>query len=431
METMALYLADRDAARLADMERSARSIGLSPTTVRTAAELAGCLELGTPRVLFLDPGFEAAAELVSSRTPRALQLVLLGGGGRLPGGAIRELAAEELAPPADLDRMAAVWTRSLRRLAVGAEREASSSKAAVGLAECGAGSASRRLGEQVLRVAGAADTTVLLVGPRGAGKETVARAVHRRSLRAANAFLVVPCNRPERELVAVLYGDALVPGGALLAPIGGTLYLREVTGLPRALQDRVAETLAARAALGEEQERPPRVIAGTERSLAEEVALRRFGEELFYRLNVLSVAVPALVAAREDILLLARAHLSALARGDRRPATLSEAAEERLVAYAWPGNQAELFLVLERAALLAGTAPILPRHLGLEDLDPTAAATAPAPSLPLGDRSLRSLEETLIRRVLDEEQRNRSRAARILGINRTTLYNKLRLYGIE
>lgn len=295
------------------------------------------------------------------------------------------------------------------------------------------------------RVALAARTTVLIQGESGAGKELVARAIHELSSRRGGPFVALNCAAlTEGLLEAELFGygpGAFTGGdprgrtGLLEAAEGGTLVFDEIGELAPALQAKLLRALQERAyrRVGETLERPfdVRIVAATHRDLAREVAQGRFREDLFYRLNVLSLGVPPLRARTEDVLPLARRFLArAAAEFGTGARELSGAALAALERHPWPGNVRELEHAVQRAALLSNGPTIEPAHLELGPTAPGGAPLAQVDVLPLGDRSLRAVEQTLIRRVLEESSGNRSRAASVLGINRTTLYAKLKAYGI-
>ena len=299
-----------------------------------------------------------------------------------------------------------------------------------------------RLVGQIRRIAATARTTVLIQGESGSGKELVARAIHELSPRRAQRFVALNCAAlTEGLLEAELFGyegGAFTGGdprgreGLLFAAEGGTLVFDEIGELApglqakllRALQERVYRRVGAR----DERAFDVRVIASTHRDLGREVSAGRFREDLFYRLNVLSLAVPALRERPEDILPLSRRFLSrACAEFEREIQGLRPAAVTALERHNWPGNVRELENTLQRAALMC-SGP----WIEASDLTLGTAQVFPGQhdALPLGDRSLRCVEQNLIRRVLEENAGNRSRAASVLGINRTTLYAKLKSYGI-
>lgn len=298
----------------------------------------------------------------------------------------------------------------------------------------------------VERVAAAPRTTVLITGESGVGKELVARAIHRRSARKAGPFVAVNCaSLGEGLLEAELFGHVAgaftgaLPGGReglLEAARGGSILLDEIGELDLGLQARLLRVLQERAyrPVGADVDRAMdvRIMAATNRELGRMVSEGRFREDLYYRLNVLSIRVPTLRERPEDILPLSQrfvadvaAELACRSRG------FTDAALERLVRHAWPGNVRELRNAIERGVLLAREQPIDVEHLGLE---PVAQGDGPPTGngllLPVSDRNIGNVERALIERVLVETSGNRSRAARLLGVNRATLYNKLRTYGI-
>jgi len=307
------------------------------------------------------------------------------------------------------------------------------------------------------RVAATPRTTVLILGESGTGKELVARAVHERSARATAPFVALNCAAlAEGLLESELFGyepgaftGAAAKGkdGLVCAAEGGTLFLDEIGELGVDLQAKLLRVLQERVyrRVGSSKDRPMdvRVIASTHRELAAMVQEGRFREDLFYRLNVMSIRVPALRERPEDVPLLAARFLAEFETEFRKSFTgFSPQAAARLAEYGWPGNVRELRNTIERAALLASGGEIQLAHLRLEApisrLDgapgPDGVERRPAIDgrhlLELDDLSLESTERALIVRVLAESGGNRSLAARTLGVNRTTLYNKLKVYGL-
>jgi DNA-binding NtrC family response regulator len=259
----------------------------------------------------------------------------------------------------------------------------------------------------------------------------VARLVHARSARAAGPLVERSAgSRPDVE-----DAEALAPGGAPLQQAeGGTLVIHEVACLGPLAQQALHRVLDERG--GEEGSPDVRLVATTHVDLQEEVRSGRFREELLYRLNVLSLPVPALSERLDDLAELGRACLEQLAGPQGQVPRLGADALEVLRSRAWPGGLAELRRALE-AALSVGRAPSV---LGPEHLDPVGRGPSEEPGagtlegpglhLHLSERTLRAAEEALIRRVLAETEGNKLRSAEILGIHRTTLYHKLRDYGI-
>ncbi len=309
----------------------------------------------------------------------------------------------------------------------------------------------RQVLESIERVAAAPRTTVLITGESGVGKELVARAVHEHSARAEKPFVAVNCAAlAEGMLEAELFGyeggaftGALPKGkeGLIAAAEGGSLFLDEIGELPLELQAKLLRVLQERSyrRIGAQADRrmDVRILASTNRDLSVMVGEGRFREDLFYRLNVMSIRVPPLRERPEDIPVLA-AHFLAHFRAEfaRGPVAFGEETRRKLVAWPWPGNVRELRNALERAVLLAEAGEILPEHLFPEGSRTLRGANGSAPSAGSAgaaaeERSLRGMERALIERVLGETRGNRSEAARILGVNRATLYNKLKAYGIS
>ena len=293
-------------------------------------------------------------------------------------------------------------------------------------------------------------TTVLVTGESGVGKELVARAVHEQSARAERPFVALNCAAlAENLLEAELFGyepGAFTGGrpagheGLIAAAEGGTLFLDEIGELALQLQAKLLRVLQERCyrRVGGNADRSMdvRIVASTNRDLVAMVEAGSFREDLYYRLNVLSIHIPPLRERPEDIAPIS-AHFLAQCSAELALefADLSESALERLRGHRWPGNVRELRNAIERATVLCRDGRVTPEHL---ELAPPAAtrgarregAQETLVQLPLESWELRRMEEALIRRALEEFSGNRSRAARELGINRATLYNKLRAYGI-
>jgi len=298
------------------------------------------------------------------------------------------------------------------------------------------------------RVAGT-DATVLLTGETGVGKEVYARWIHRHSPRREGPFVALNCAAiPEALLEATLFGyeKGAFTGAATGQPgkfeqaQGGTILLDEISemALPlqakllRVLQEREVERLGGKRAIALDV----RVIATTNRNLAEEVAAGRFRQDLFYRLNVFPLAIPALRDRPGDILPLARYFLAQQAREWRRPAAvLTEEAEQILLTYSWPGNVRELYNTMQRAMILAPGPTIdaatlrscLPAVADHPDRERSAQAFKAQESAGEG-MPLRDWERERILRVLAEEEGSRKRAAERLGIPERTLRYRLRKY---
>jgi two-component system response regulator AtoC len=299
-------------------------------------------------------------------------------------------------------------------------------------------------------------TTVLISGESGTGKELVARALHELSPRAAMPFVPVNCGAIPPGLVeSELFGHARgaftdarsAKRGLFAEADGGTLLLDEVGELPPAVQIKLLRFLQEGEIrpVGENRSErvDVRVLAATHRDLGKLIQVSEFREDLYYRLNVVNLAVPPLRARREDILALARVFVARFNRELNRqvPVTTFEPeAEELLVSYAWPGNVRELENAIERGVLLAESGQIqvqnLPERLWSvqKPLRGPSEAAAP-PDAPADDlslkRAMRSLEERYIRAALRRTRGNRTRAAELLEISHRALLYKVKEYGID
>lgn len=287
--------------------------------------------------------------------------------------------------------------------------------------------------------------TVLIVGETGTGKELVAKALHEASPRHTELFVAVNCAAiPAEILESELFGhEKGAFTGALKERIGkfeladgGTLFLDEITEMPiqlqskllRVLQEGVVEKLGGNRPI----QLDVRVVAATNRDPMQAVRDGKLREDLYYRLNVIQLQVPALRARTEDLPLLAAFFLA------KRQASLSPAALQALQQYAWPGNVRELENVLERAAILAGAGQILLQHLPADITQILAhapPATAALASTEVNHLSIPAatelIERRLILQALEACQGNKTKAAKRLEISERSLWNKLNLYQLR
>ena len=306
---------------------------------------------------------------------------------------------------------------------------------------------SRELFSLAERVAGTA-ATVLVTGESGTGKEVVARYIHRHSPRAAGPFVAINCAAiPENLLEATLFGyekgaftgAQQAQAGKFEQAQGGTLLLDEVSEMPpalqakllRVLQEREVERVGGRKAIALDV----RVLATSNRDLPGEVARGAFREDLYYRLNVFPLAMPALRERPDDILPLARQCVSRFAAAFGCHAKiLSDDAARQLTAYAWPGNIRELENVIQRALILASGDSIEPEHLHLPQTarisapEPVAAKAEAAAAEPL---DMKSLERAHILETLAAVKGSRRLAAQRLGMSERTLRYKMQQYREE
>jgi DNA-binding NtrC family response regulator len=301
--------------------------------------------------------------------------------------------------------------------------------------------AMRRVLADVEKVA-ATESPVLIQGESGSGKELIARSIVARSERAGRPFLAVNCGAFQDELLeselfghekGAFTGAVAQKHGLFEVADGGTLFLDEVGEMSTAMQAkllRVLEEGQIRRVGGTRVLKVNvRVLAATNKVLAQEVEAGRFRKDLFYRLNVLSLTLPPLCERSEDIPLLI-AHFMGRQVGRRRPKRLSEEALALLTRYPWPGNVRELENLVERLMVFSEGEVI-----EAADLPPAVRTPAPRPAAaaPNGDApaSLKDVERVHIAMVLAHTGGNKSRAARVLGIDVKTLASKIKTYGLD
>jgi DNA-binding NtrC family response regulator len=300
---------------------------------------------------------------------------------------------------------------------------------------------------QLLETVAATNSTLLIAGETGTGKEVVARAIHHNSPRRIHRFVALNCSAiPETLLEAELFGHVR---GAFTGAVAnrqgrleqahkGTLFLDEVGTMSAALQMKLLRVLQEREfeRVGDSHTTKVdvRVIAATNNDLGRMVADGLFREDLFYRLNVIPVQLPSLRERKEDIPLLVQHFLEKFGAddGSSRPVvTVSQEAMRRLMAYAWPGNVRQLENAVERAfALGAGRSQIEVRDLPPEVQQARELALSPAITLPEEgidlQRFVATIERELIQRSLERTGGNKERAAKLLNLKRTTLVEKLK-----
>jgi DNA-binding NtrC family response regulator len=391
-------------------------------------------------------GFELI-ERIAAKRPELPVIVLTGAGDFATAvAAMRAGAYDFVTKPVDLAALSLAVRRAAERRALRAEvvrlrRAVAEARRFEHLV--GASAAMQTLYELIEQV-GSTDATVLITGQSGTGKEIVARSIHERSRRKNAPFVTVDCaSIPEQLLESELFGhvrgaftDAKSQRQGLLAQAnGGTLFLDEIGELPLAMQPKLLRVLQERRVrpIGADAETAldVRVVAATNRDLDAMIAQREFREDLYYRINVVSVVLPPLRVRSGDILLLAEHFIEHFARMfGREVEGISSDAAARLLRYDWPGNVRELRNAIERSvAVTSGP------HIRVDDLPEKIRDHLTAPSVDVRDPSLQlSLEEIERRhilRVFEAHEGNRVAAAQVLKIDRKTLYRKLQRYGVE
>jgi DNA-binding NtrC family response regulator len=314
----------------------------------------------------------------------------------------------------------------------------------------GGSAAMRRVFEMADRVA-PTDTTVLICGESGTGKDLLAQEIHARSARAAKPFVAVNCAAlPENLIESELFGyergaftgAAQQRKGKFELASGGTLFLDEIGDMNpvtqakvlRALENRTIERLGGSAPIAVDV----RVISATHRDLPAEIAAGRFREDLYYRLRVVSLELPPLRAHKEDIAILATSFLEQLGARHNRRMRLGSKAMDLLRRYEWPGNVRELRNALERTLVLAGGEEITGADLPEEIRQGTSSVGASRNSgaddyLAEADfrEAKRKFEIAYLKRKLEEHHWNVSRTAAEVGLHRQSLQEKLRELGIQ
>jgi two-component system, NtrC family, nitrogen regulation response regulator NtrX len=288
---------------------------------------------------------------------------------------------------------------------------------------------------------------VLLLGESGAGKELVARAIHRNSLRSRDRFIQVNCAAiPEELIESELFGH--VRGaftgavsdrrGKFEAADGGTIFLDEIGDMSlktqakvlRLLQEQVVEPVGSTQRIKVDT----RVIAATNKDLPTAIRTGEFREDLYFRLAVIPIFVPPLRERHDDIAVLADFFMTGFAKEyGRRPKAFAADAVALMQRYPWPGNVRELRNLIERLVIMVSGDTITAADLAFLDRGPASAeavsAAEPGPVLPLHDARDR-FEREYILRALAEQHGNMSRTAEVLGVERSNLYRKMRAFGI-
>ena len=359
---------------------------------------------------------------------------------------IRAGAFDFVTKPFDIEELLLAIERAIRRRTLEIEVKRLRGMVAEGqhLDEMlGTSPAMKKVYDLIARISDS-DAAVLIAGESGTGKELVARALHRRGKRASGPFVAINCAAmPEALLESELFGHAkgaftdakAARKGLFVEASGGTLFLDEIGDMPLAMQPKLLRALEARTVrpVGGSTEVPfdVNLVAATNRDLETAIAEGRFREDLFYRINVVKLELPPLRARGNDILLLAQSFLERFAtRSGKCVVGVSSAVAKKLLAYAWPGNVRELQNCLERAVAVARFEQIavddLPERIrDYKSANVVVVADDPSELVPL-----EIVERRYILRVVEAAGGNKSIAARILGLDRKTLYRRLESYGV-
>jgi DNA-binding NtrC family response regulator len=390
----------------------------------------------------------ALLQTLREELPFAMIILVTGQGSiETAVAAMREGAYDFLTKPVDLARLkilipkAAEKAEAVREVALLRRRV----KQVWGVGKLVGTSPAMQEVYRLIDLAAPTPAPVLITGESGTGKELVARTLHEQSPRAQGPFVAVNCAAiPETLLESEIFGhEKGAFTGALERRAGcfelaheGTLLLDEIAEMSpatqakflRILQDNVLRRLGGRTEIKVDV----RVIAATNRDPVEAMQSGRFREDLYYRLNVVTIAVPPLRARHEDIPLLIAAFIEEFnAKYDKQIKSVDKAALAVLIGHGWPGNVRELRNAIERAVIVCEEPLITAAHLpspAVARVGPSAADTNSV-AIPVGT-SLDDAEKDLILRTLSHSGNNKTQAARILGISLKTLHNKLRRYDL-
>jgi DNA-binding NtrC family response regulator len=292
---------------------------------------------------------------------------------------------------------------------------------------------------QLIQKVAPTDSTVLVRGASGTGKELVARAIHYNSPRRDRPLVTINCAALQETLLeselfgherGAFTGAVKDKAGLIEVAEGGTLFIDEIAEMAPGLQAKLLRVLEnghyRRVGSTQENQANVRVVAATNKVLEEEIKTSRFREDLYYRLHVIAIELPPLRERRQDIPELVEHFLASRQVGPVRT-TIHPDALEALMRYEWPGNVRELANVLERAQILAEDHVVT-----LDDLPENFAAAAPAPSAaPANPRALRTVERRHIQEVLQQEKWNKVHTARVLEVSRRALYRLIAKHHLE
>ena len=392
-------------------------------------------------------GLQLCEQIAASRPGLPVVVMTAFGSLETAVAAIRVGAYDFVTKPIEMDLLAMTLDRAVKhyRLQEQVKRLSEAVQRLDGFgAMIGESPTMRRMFDQLVRIADA-EASVLITGESGTGKELVARAIHDQSRRARGPFVAVNCAAlPDALLESELFGHARGAftdartdrKGLILQAQGGTLLLDEIGEMPVAMQAKLLR------ALEENRLRPVggdrevsfdvRILSATNRDLEAAVEENRFREDLYFRINVIQLKIPPLRARGTDVLLLAQKFVESFAgRSGKAVVGISDHAAERLLAYSWPGNVRELRNVIERAVALTQHERLLADDLPEKVREYRASQVFIGGDDPTELVPLEQVEQRYIQHVLQAVGGNRTNAARILGLDRKTLYRKLKQYGSD
>jgi two-component system response regulator AtoC len=439
------------------LEIALKTSGYEVTAARTGEEGLEVFEKENPDLVLLDhwlPGINGDDVLrqIKERDPEIPVIIMTAQGSiELAVNSMKIGAFDFLVKPFDLDQIEALVRRGLDRVRLRKEVEWLRAQYQERFRSGGIIGVSRKMKdvlEMAEKLAGSSDTTVLIEGETGTGKELLAEYIHFLSLRSTFPFIPINCGAIPRDLFeSELFGyekgaftGALEKGkmGKVEAAEKGTLFLDEVGELPPSAQVKVLRVLEEKEFFKvggvERKKADVRIIAATNKDLELEVKKNTFRDDLYFRLNVVKLHIPPLRERKEDILPFFRFFMERFnEQFKKRFVKISEEAEEQLIAYPWSGNIRELRNTVERIILLEKGDTILGNHLsfltGKEGLSEGTARFKPV--IPPGGIVLDEVEKEYILEALRIKEGNKNQAAKLLGISRSALLYRIEKYGIK
>jgi len=450
-----ILLVDNDRILLDSLGGFLAGEGYEVTTVTNAAEAMDRLQAGRYQLVLADVGMpdEAGFRLVREIRQQHpdVMVIMITGYGTIESAveAIKQGAHEYLTKPIIDDDVRLAVERALQQQELLAENRQLRQALAGRGGDAHVIGADFRMAKVLDLVDAVADSTVtvLVTGESGTGKSLIARAIHANSPRRNGPFVEVACGAlPETLLEGELFGHvrgaftgavADRPGKFDVAD-GGTIFLDEIATASPGLQVKLLRVLQERefepVGSTETQQVDVRVVLATNHDLAAAVASGRFREDLYYRINVVNIELPPLRERVGDICLLAEHFLREQLHGTgKRIVGFAPETMEQMQRYGWPGNVRELENCVERAVVLSSSGTIGPGSLPPAVLDAGVAAESEAPASAEGmtlAEALAGPEKRIIQAALRDNQGSRNRTAEQLGINRTTLFKKMRKYGL-
>ena len=447
-----VLVVDDEAAERDGLARLVGQWGYEVETAGSGEEALTLVESQHPAVVVTDlvlpemDGLTLLEKLKETGRPPIVLLVTGQGTVETAVEAMRRGALDYLTKPVDTTRLQVLLEKSIEQESLSREvnflrhqlRQKGSFGQLVGQAK------SMQEVYRWIELAATSNAPVLVFGESGTGKELVARTVHELSNRRNKPFVAINCAAiPETLIESELFGHerGAFTGaterrlGCFELADGGTLFLDEIAEMDNSTQAKLLRVLqegSFRRVGGGKQEIQVdvRVVAATNRIPNEAISTNQLREDLFYRLNVFSIALPSLRERKDDIPLLSRTFVEEFNRQDNRAVRgLTAEAEKALDRYSWPGNVRELRNVIQRAVVLSGSGLIDVEHLP----DNVLKGIAPTPNAAVAGsiRTIREIEREEILRALDETRQDKRKAAALLGISLKTLYNKLAKYGIQ